>query len=202
MISLTVLAFHRSRHLRRLSLASCYDISGIYEEEYGFEDEGGGLIKAVKQFPELEELHLIIMKAIGAEDIKAIGISCPMLKSFTFNNIWYSNSLSEEQELNEVAFAVAKNMPNLRRLGLIGNEMKNEGLQAILEGCPHLESLDLRRCLNLDLGGDLGKRCSHQIKCLRRPSDSTHDYGWFADDSYQHKSDSPDSDAWFFGYDY
>ncbi|CAH1445294.1 unnamed protein product [Lactuca virosa] len=43
---------------------------------------------------------------------------------------------------------------------------------AILDGCPHLQSLDLRQCMYIDLKGDMGKRCSENIKCLKLPEDS------------------------------
>ena len=49
------------------------------------------------------------------------------------------------------ALAIAKNMPKLRHLLLNGNRVTNDGLQAILDGCPHLESLDLRKCFNVTL---------------------------------------------------
>ncbi|KAI3455955.1 hypothetical protein Pfo_012618 [Paulownia fortunei] len=156
----------RSIHLRRLRIACCYGISAK------------GLSEAVKRFPQLEELHLFFMSSISAGDIETIGISCPMLKSFTFNDRGYRYPLMDG---NECAFAVAKNMPNLCHLRLFGNKMKNEGLQSILDGCPQLESLDLRQCFGVDLGGDLGKRCSQQIKVLRRPCDSTDDYEWDAE---------------------
>ena len=78
------------------------------------------------------------------------------------------------------ALAIAKNMPKLRHLQLIGNRVTNDGLQAILDGCPHLESLDLRKCFNVTLSGNLGKRCAKQIKNLRHLNDSTHDYGLMA----------------------
>ncbi|PRQ27963.1 putative leucine-rich repeat domain, L domain-containing protein [Rosa chinensis] len=58
-----------------------------------------------------------------------------------------------------VTFAIAGTMHGLHHLMLLGNEMTNEGLCAILDGCPHLESLDLRQCLNLTLEGNMGRRC-------------------------------------------
>lgn len=67
-------------------------------------------------------------------------------------------------------------MPGLRHLQLIGNKMTNDGLVALLDGCPHLESLDIRRCFNVNLVGTLGKRCKEQIKYFRLPHDATDDY--------------------------
>ncbi|KAI3455956.1 hypothetical protein Pfo_012619 [Paulownia fortunei] len=212
----------RSSHLRHLTLASCYDISGK------------ALSEAVKKLSELEELHLIIMPSILAGDIENIGISCPTLKSFTYNERGCRHPRTEGSEdddlmdgtnLNEYALAIAKNMPNLCHLRLFANEIKNAGLEAVLDGCPHLESLDLRQCFGVDLGGDLGKRCQ-QIKELRRPFDSIADYEWYAGEScdepyyssgysddysfgdyddYTNPFSSeyfPDNEAWFFDHDY
>ncbi|KAL6558833.1 hypothetical protein OROMI_019183 [Orobanche minor] len=152
----------RSCHLKRLRLGCCDCISG------------GGLTSAVKKFPELEELHLFFMPFIHAGDIETISMSCPMLKSFTFNNRGYRFSDIDDS----YALTVAKSMPNLRHLRLFGNRLSDEGLRAILDGCPHLGSLDLRQCFNVDLQGDLGKQCFRQIKEVRGPFASTADYEW------------------------
>lgn len=159
---------NRSSHLRRLTLAICDEISETT------------LAEAVRKLPQLEELHLIMVQSVHAKDVETIGISCPLLKSFTFNDYWRKHSeysdFSEDEEThgqccNEYALAIGKTMPNLRHLRLVANRMKNEGLQAVLDGCPHLESLDLRQCFGLDLHGVLGKKCSEQIKDLKGPSD-------------------------------
>ena len=68
-------------------------------------------------------------------------------------------------------------MHGLHHLQLFGNQLTNVGLRAILDSCPHLESLDLRYCFNLNLLGDLGRRCREQIRKLLLPTDSIADYG-------------------------
>ncbi|KAL1556368.1 putative F-box/LRR-repeat protein 23 [Salvia divinorum] len=123
---------------------------------------GTAFTKAIKKLPQLEELHFIKMHSVGPTDFEAIGISCPMLKSLT-----YSNTLNEHLEFTEHAVAIGKAMSNLSHLRLIGQRMENKGLEAILDGCPRLESLELQRCSGLDLQGALGIRCSEQIKDLR-----------------------------------
>ncbi|KAL6500628.1 hypothetical protein OROHE_025425 [Orobanche hederae] len=164
----------RSCHLKRLRLGCCIS--------------GGGLTTAVKKFPVLEELHLFFMPLIHAGDIETISMSCPMLKSFTFNNRGYR--FPEVDVDDSYALTVAKSMPNLRHLRLFGNRLSDDGLRAILDGCPHLESLDLRQCFNVDLRGDLGKRCFSQIKEVRGPSASTADYEW--DDQIYDDEDDDD----------
>ncbi|KAG9141776.1 hypothetical protein Leryth_027532 [Lithospermum erythrorhizon] len=153
----------RCGQLRRLRLLHCHV-------------SGKTFSKALKRFPLLEELHLQ-WTPIEKDDIEAIGRSCPMLKTFVLN---CRGCIGGVLKSSEEALAVGKSMPELRHLQLFGNRMTNEGLEAILNGCPKLESLDLRQCFNLDLQGELGKRCIRQIKNLRRPNDSTRDYEWDA----------------------
>ncbi|KAK9669654.1 hypothetical protein RND81_13G146200 [Saponaria officinalis] len=119
----------------------------------------------------LEELEIII-SGYCKETYEALGNACPSLKSFSLNNV---GSRRDRYIYNEEALAISKSMPNLRRLQLIGSFMSNDGLNAILDGCPLLESLDLRACFKIDLSGSLGKRCD-RITNLRRPNDSTSDY--------------------------
>uniref|UniRef100_A0A803M4A4 Uncharacterized protein n=2 Tax=Chenopodium quinoa TaxID=63459 RepID=A0A803M4A4_CHEQI len=160
----------RSRNLKHLRIGNYIYISGE------------GLIEAVKKLPALEELEIIICNDYSADDIEAIGHACPSLKAFSFNDV---GSKTLDFTCNEEALAIAKSMRNLRNLQLIGSGITNEGLKAILDGCPLLESLDLRACFHIDLSGDLGKRCE-QIKRLRRPYDSTADY------SHQACADDPE----------
>ncbi|XP_049377866.1 F-box protein SKIP19-like [Solanum stenotomum] len=165
----------RSPQLKHLRLVCSYNVSAE------------GLSAAVKKFPLLEELHLYYI-AITKEAIETIGSSCRGLKSFKLNNQICRHPYIE---YDEEAIAIAQNMPELHHLQLLGNKMTNEGLEAILNGCPQLESLDLRRCLNVDLGGEVGKRCSRQIKSLRHPQDPTEDYGL---DTEMHDFESFDED--------
>lgn len=65
----------------------------------------------------------------------------------------------------------------------------NDGLLA-LDGCPHLESLDICLRLNVNLIGILEKRCKEQIKYLLLPYDPSDDYSFQAECDYG----SPDED--------
>ncbi|PSR98714.1 F-box/LRR-repeat protein [Actinidia chinensis var. chinensis] len=150
----------RTGQLRRLRLVCCYDVS----------DEG--LSEAAKKLPLLEEL-IIIFGNITKEGLENVGRCCPRLKSLKYNDHGSLCFASDDE-----ALAIAETMPGLHQLQLIGNKMTNRGLQTILHGCPHLESLDLRQCFKVYLGGALEKLCSERIKDLRRPHDSTDDYGF------------------------
>ncbi|XP_076924893.1 putative F-box/LRR-repeat protein 23 [Bidens hawaiensis] len=144
----------RSSQLRRLEVKVCYgDMCGVWSEVF-------------KNLPLLEELSLAGSYLLP-KDIEAAGRYCPLLKTLKVNSRPYG--LLYDDDDNEVAFAIGENLPQLTHLALIGNRMENVGLQAILDGCCHLESLDLRLCKNLGLEGDLGERCSQQIKHLKLP---------------------------------
>ncbi|XVF68317.1 hypothetical protein PTKIN_Ptkin10aG0195000 [Pterospermum kingtungense] len=128
-----------------------------------------GLSEAASNFPLLEELEIYLCD-VCSFSIKAVGRCCPLLQTFKYNQ-WASPNFHHYVHDDE-ALAIAKNMHGLRHLQLVGNRLSNQGLEAILDGCLYLESLDLRNCFNVNLEGDLGKRCAEQIKNLRRPDDS------------------------------
>ncbi|CAH9134905.1 unnamed protein product [Cuscuta epithymum] len=154
----------RSCSLKRLKLESCTQVSGTV------------LAEALKKFPELEECHLVIMPTVLAKDIEAIGRSCPKLISFTHDDYgyrsWEACNVRAGPDCNDYALAIAKNMPNLQHLSLFAHHMTNDGLEAILQGCAHLKSLDIRQCYCLKMTQDLEKRCRERVKDLRLPSDS------------------------------
>ncbi|XP_047940981.1 putative F-box/LRR-repeat protein 23 [Salvia hispanica] len=162
----------RSPNLKRLKLGTCFNLSGDVAT------------RMFAKLVHLEELHLTIRKIIGAADIEAIGKCCPMLKSFSCNGFKYgvktllNDDFVAVHHRNLYAFAISKSMPNLRHLQLFAHWIGNEGLEAILHCCPRLESLDIRRCFDLDLEGDLGKRCCRKIKHLKLPNDSISDIPW------------------------
>ncbi|CAL9233109.1 unnamed protein product [Arabidopsis halleri] len=147
----------RSSNLRCLRLAMCFPLTGK------------GFVSSVMKLSFLEELE--ISHGNVQLDLKAIGQSCPLLKTFKLNHPSFSRYVKYDDE----ALAIAETMPGLRYLELFGNGLTSSGLEAILDNCLHLEHLDLRRCFNIDLVGDLEKRCYERIRDLRRPEDSTAD---------------------------
>ncbi|XP_047308431.1 putative F-box/LRR-repeat protein 23 isoform X3 [Impatiens glandulifera] len=157
----------RKNQVRRLKLVSCRDITNY------------GLSEAAKMMPSMEELHLqwVNITEVGLENV---GRSCPGLKSLTHNRF---TALINVDDPNSEALAISRTMPQLRHLSLVGNSMTNTGLQAILDACPHLELLDLRKCNNVDLSGELGKICS-SIKTFHHPNEfvGKNEGGRFFDD--------------------
>ncbi|KAL8058345.1 hypothetical protein ABFX02_03G011900 [Erythranthe guttata] len=157
------------------------------------------LIGAIKNFPLLEELHLEFTD-VSRKTIETIGESCPLLKSFKLNTDWQKYTVSDAE-----ALAISKSMHGLVHLQLISNRMTDKGLNAILEGCPNLESLDLRRCFKVRLWGNLRNLCSERIKDLKLPRDpiddcrfGTHEvynddeYGTWDDDIYDDETSEDD----------
>ncbi|VFQ78463.1 unnamed protein product [Cuscuta campestris] len=152
----------------RSSKLKCLQIRGSSEVE-------DGLIEAAKKFSLLEELHFVYVLGVH-EYIEPIGQSCPKLNSFTLSSSDHRHrpsAYASDDDCNNdyEALAIAKSMPGLRHLRLVGNNMTNEGLQAILDGCPYLESLDIRRCFNVDLYGGIGDRIAQKIKDFKCPND-------------------------------
>ncbi|KAL8468602.1 hypothetical protein ACS0TY_031701 [Phlomoides rotata] len=148
--------FNRSSQLKRLTLHSRYFV------------DGKSLAEAIKKVPHLDELHLNFSYLVFASDIETIGKACPMLKSFSYNKRGPEHPyFFVRPSSNDCALAIAKSMPNLRHLRLFAQSLNNEGLEAIFDGCPHLESLDLRKCLYLRLCGAVAKRCFQQIKDVK-----------------------------------
>ncbi|XP_047951957.1 putative F-box/LRR-repeat protein 23 isoform X2 [Salvia hispanica] len=153
-----------------------------------YEETETDLTDMMKKLPQLEELHLIRMPSLTPKQFATIGISCPKLKSFTYNQHSYEHPFCPEDEdfedfCTKHAIAIGKSMPNLRHLRLWELYMRNKGVKAILDGCPHLESLDLRRCSGVDLDEVLFNRCIERIKDLILPTDDLCRPDW-SDDGF------------------
>ncbi|KAF5472555.1 hypothetical protein F2P56_009266 [Juglans regia] len=122
-----------------------------------------GFSEAVANIPLLEELELSYC-SWTENFLEVVGRSCPHLKSLKLRREVYGG----DQECDLSANAIAENMPRLVTLDLVGNKLTNNGLLAILDGCPHLQTLKLRNCRRVSLQGDVGRKCSERIKNLRR----------------------------------
>ncbi|KAL0844513.1 hypothetical protein Bca101_017759 [Brassica carinata] len=155
---------HSSNKLRSLKVAVGYKITSE------------GLINAVSKLPLLQELEVSYCPLSG-ETLKVIGQSCPNLKTLKKNCEGYRRPRDDS---DDVALAIAETMPGLCHLQLFGDRLTDAGLNAVLDGCPNLEHLDLRQCFNVDFVGDLEKRCLERIKVVRRPDDSVRDYPFSA----------------------
>ncbi|XP_047949594.1 putative F-box/LRR-repeat protein 9 [Salvia hispanica] len=166
---------HRSSQLRCLKLV-----------EYLYNYGGGGstpLILQITKLQQLEELQLVMKPWVDPRDFETIGIACPMLKSFT-----YHNCETRGPDFIEYAAAIGKTMPNLHHLRLCQFMTGNKVLEPILDGCPNLKSLDLRRCSGFD-DKSSGKRCWEKDLWLYSDSISFVDWVKKWQDTYD--SDAP-----------
>ncbi|KAK6932115.1 F-box domain [Dillenia turbinata] len=186
----------RTSNLKRLRLVSCC-----------ISDEG--LSDAAEKLPLLEDLEISLC-SFTRESLEVVGRCCPRLRTLKYNKRGYRRP---RVECDEEALAIAGCMPELRYLQFFGNKLTNDGLQAILDGCPHLEYLDLRQCFNITLPEDLGRKCAERLKTLRRPDDPTDDYEFHAqnlggsasDEHYDYDDDDDDigfSSDEYYNYDY
>ncbi|XBH98749.1 hypothetical protein VPH35_128215 [Triticum aestivum] len=144
--------------LKSLRLIYCRDIVDM------------ALKPLITKFSMLEELELSNCLHKFPDTLEAVGAACPLLKRFRLGQIFF---YSEYQD-DSAAMVIAK-MPELRSLQLTANSLTNNGLKAILDGCPHLESLDIRHSYHVCMNGDMLAKCS-RIKTLRHPEDSMDDY--------------------------
>ena len=128
------------------------------------------------KLPLLEELDVSFITLSG-DSLRVVGQSCPYLKTFKLNCV---GDIRTANEGDDDALAIAETMPGLHNLQLFGNKLTDAGLNVIIDHCLNLEHLDLRQCFNVNLLGDLEKRCDERIKVFRRPNDSTYDYPYDA----------------------
>jgi len=138
---------------------------------------------AVKELPLLEELELSLCPNVGGFFVSNDGVCgyevyrfvsevCPQLKRFRLSNEDFN--VTRDWNKNKDVGGIA-GMHGLRSLQLFGNGIDNEGLQTVLHCCPHLESLDIRHCFNVDMDETLLLKCA-RLKTLRLPDDPTDDY--------------------------
>ncbi|GJM91023.1 hypothetical protein PR202_ga07358 [Eleusine coracana subsp. coracana] len=106
--------------------------------------------------------------------MEVVGRDFPHLKRLRLNSRWFDIELEEFRD-NYLVHGIAKSMLELRDLQLFANRLHNNALYDILDKCPHLESLDLRHCFNIEVNAELKAKCS-KLKDVRLPKDSTKDY--------------------------
>ncbi|KAM3208825.1 hypothetical protein ACQJBY_063485 [Aegilops geniculata] len=124
----------------------------------------------ITKFPMLEELEISNCMHRFPETLEVIGDACPLLKRFRLSQrSFYSECVDDS-----TAIAIAK-MSELRSLQLTANSLTNSGLELILNGCPLLESLDIRSCYHVCMDDEMQAKCA-RIKTLRHPEDSMDDY--------------------------
>ncbi|XP_058741086.1 putative F-box/LRR-repeat protein 23 [Vicia villosa] len=147
-----------SKQLRRLRLIDCRSLT--YE----------GFSEALNKLPLLEALD-IYHCTLSEDLLEVVGRHCPLL-----NSLRYRNSIDDEEGYIDISneHELALLEETFWRVGFYnilntGNFVTNEGVSAILDGCPLLETLDLRGCRSWVLSDSLEKRCHQQIQDFRSP---------------------------------
>nr|CAB3503679.1 unnamed protein product [Digitaria exilis] len=103
--------------------------------------------------PGLKTLCLILCTSISNEGFSQLVAKCPLLEDLAL--------------FGSEARGIAA-MHELRSLTLLSCGVTNDDLAFVLDGCPHLEILDLRDCYNIFVDEALRARCAG-IKSLMLP---------------------------------
>ncbi|KAM3243396.1 hypothetical protein ACQJBY_055369 [Aegilops geniculata] len=117
--------------------------------------------KAIMKFPLLEELELWECETHDTGVFDLVAMACPQLKHLKHvKDRGYSRYIWLEYPTdNNEALAIAK-MHELRSLKLFHGGLDNQGLTTILDGCPHLEYLDIRYCDNIIMDSRMRAKCA------------------------------------------
>ena len=126
----------------------------------------------MKELPLVEELELSLCDNVGGSEVfEVVGQVCPQLKHFRLNKKRFDITVwGTGNDVQGIA-----TMHGLRSLQLFSNLLTNMDLETILDNCPHLESLDIRHCFNIDKDENLILKCA-RIKTMRLPDDPIDDY--------------------------
>ncbi|PIA30460.1 hypothetical protein AQUCO_05500022v1 [Aquilegia coerulea] len=127
---------------------------------------GDIILELARKHPLLEELEFSERFRYYGIDIvfKEVGHSCLRLKRFTLT--LGGEFFGDCEIINDIALAIAENIPQLHCLRLSG-EFSGVGCKAILDGCSKLECLDHRKFNFNVLEQNLLKNFVGKIKDLR-----------------------------------
>nr|CAB3446703.1 unnamed protein product [Digitaria exilis] len=160
----------RAPLLKSLQLSLCHRVSNE------------GFAEAISCLPQLEELDVTFCSLHGSV-CDTIGRACRELKCFRLNERWsiLQSEFAPYEGMDDdtEALGIANTMPGLQNLQLIGNNLTNDGLMAILDRCPHLQSLDIRQCYNIQMDDVMKSKCA-RIQDLKLPHDSISDFRYRA----------------------
>lgn len=118
---------------------------------------------AVRKLSRLEKLDITYNVNIANESLEVLGQACPLLKSLKLANLNYEKVFCAD----DVPSVIAETMSGLYHLDIVGYNFTDHGLLAIIDGCPLLESHDIKGCDISGLSHSLKKRCFQQIKRFR-----------------------------------
>ncbi|RLM60635.1 putative F-box/LRR-repeat protein 23 [Panicum miliaceum] len=130
-----------------------------------------GFTDLIMKSPLLEDLSLGLCPRVGGRKVfEATVKACPHLKRFSLHRELFRFSFKYPERYAEASGFAA--MRELRSLSLTGSSVSTRELQAILDGCPHLETLFLRDCY------DVVSDSALQAKCARIKTVTIEKYKW------------------------
>ncbi|CAL5007871.1 unnamed protein product [Urochloa decumbens] len=138
----------RAPSLRVLRLTSCPNILNE------------GFMEAMNKFPLLEELKLSACQSIGGRaTYEAVGKACGNLKRLELKDQPWKYNYLHGDNYGEEAYGIAT-MHGLRSLKISRSNLTNKALAAILGNNPHLESIDLYYCYNINMDDAMRSKCA------------------------------------------
>ncbi|KAG2584356.1 hypothetical protein PVAP13_6KG300700 [Panicum virgatum] len=148
----------------------CLHIDDYYNDYESYE----GLVEALMKLPILEELQVYFSNIIEDRDenmLQSICKACPHL-----NKLILMYAASFDLECNEDEYSKERIdgeiplMPKLHTLKLYECELKGEGLKAILDSCPVLETLHIDGYFDkCEMDKELRMKCA-RVKNLTLPT--------------------------------
>jgi hypothetical protein len=116
----------RSPALKAVGLISCDGVSNK------------GFNQLISECPMIDDVVVVLCHKVGSPEVSE---TCPQLKRFRLQRVaWVQKSITAREALGVAA------MHQLRSLALLNSTVTNDELAFILDGCPHVENLDLRGC--------------------------------------------------------
>ncbi|GJN27457.1 hypothetical protein PR202_gb15485 [Eleusine coracana subsp. coracana] len=131
----------------------------------------GAVEKHAECLPALRVLDISNCLKITSRGIEALGRHCKLLVQLKRNmpppELPMGNNAAAKV-VQEEALAVANTMPMLQQLELAYGLFSDIALDAVLNKCPLLRTLDILGCWNVRLDGDIEERCC-PLESFREP---------------------------------
>ncbi|CAN6248835.1 unnamed protein product [Urochloa humidicola] len=152
--------------------------------------------KHAECLPALKVLDISYCLNITSKGIEAIGQHCKLLVQLKRNmpppDPPQGNNTAAKV-VEEEALAVANTMPVLEQLQLAYGLFSDLALNAILNKCPRLRTLNILGCWNVRLEGDIEDRC-FALESFREPWEPEYSTDSSSEDDYEdNNADSDDS---------
>jgi len=129
-----------------------------------FDGPNEALEVALKKIPLLEELEVSpLYFSSGTENLlESVCQACPLLTKLkmTFSTVPVHDGYYDEDLIREKIKGIATTMCELRTLELLDCDLTAEGLIAILDCCPALESLNITGCFDGEMDTELRAKCA------------------------------------------